>query len=152
MGFHCFSPARDLQEFISCYAHYSIDSREVPEGIRCVPTGSPAIALNRGAPFAVYNEVFPEGILQDGNLFVGQQKRFYTMVPTGFFHHFCILFTPTGAYRLFGQAMGGLTCRAAPLGVLLPFLADHPNQRLTNGISRSPRGLSPGWERCLEAG
>jgi AraC-like DNA-binding protein len=83
------------------------------------------MVFNRGGPFFVYNDTYPEGVQQQGTLIVGQQQRFYTMVPAGHFHHFSVLFTPTGLFRHFGLHIHTLLNNGAPLNACIPAFAEH---------------------------
>ncbi len=130
-----YSPSPPHRANIECYAYYSIDEDEIPcDGIRCVPTGCPALVFNGADEFYVYNETYPDGIRQHGNLIVGQQQRYYTMVPAGRFHHVSVLFTPVGLYNLFGIHIDCLVNNAAPLDAFIPSLAQQ-----THSIFHTPK-------------
>ncbi len=120
MYFQYYSPVPALENVVHRYAYYHSESDEVGGEIRFLPTGCSFILLNRGDPFAVHNGLYPQGIPQAGNILVGQQQRYYTVVPGRHYAQFTILLKPAGLHRLFGIPLDGLLNNAMPLEVCLP--------------------------------
>jgi AraC-like DNA-binding protein len=122
MHFRYYAPSPEFEAFVHRYAHFYTDRDEVGGEMRFLPAGRPIVTLSRGDPFTVFNALYPEGLAQSGNLVVGQQQRYYTIVPGPRFVHFTIMFKPTALYRLFGRAMDVMLNSGAPLERFLPSL------------------------------
>ena len=82
------------------YAYYNIEKDKKIDPIKFLPMGLPYIVFNLKDPFSIHKSNLNKGILEDGNLIVGQMVNYYYLVPQGTLTSLSVIFQPTGLYRL----------------------------------------------------
>lgn len=103
MDFRFLKPSPFIQAYIKQYIFYDIGKHYIPESIKFIPSGNPIMVFNLGDAFHIYNQQHRDGLLESGNIIVGQQDSYYLLSPGKRLTNFCIIFQPTGFYRLFNN-------------------------------------------------
>lgn len=103
MNFRFLKPSFFLQNYIKQYVFYDMTKNFIPESIKFIPSGNPFLVFNLGDDFHIYNQQHRDGLRESGNIIVGQQDSYYLLSPGKRLINFCIIFQPTGFYRLFNK-------------------------------------------------
>jgi AraC-like DNA-binding protein len=96
-----------------------MDEDFIPESIKFIPSGNPFLVFNLGDDFHIYNQQHREGLRESGNIIVGQQDSYYLLSPGKRLINFCIIFQPTGFYRLFKNSIGELINNSVTVELIL---------------------------------
>ena len=119
MNVKVFAPSPELKSYIKQYVYYNIEKQLIPRNLKFIPSGKSFMIFNFGDPFLIYNQAHCKWLLQTGNIIVGQQDAYYLLSPGKELIQFCIVFHPTGFYRLFNQTISELVNKSAPLEFLI---------------------------------
>jgi len=119
MKLHFFIPSPLLRDYIKQYVFYNIEKQSIPGKMKFIPSGNPFMVFNFGDAFKIYNQKHSDGLLETGNLIGGQQDSFYLLSPEGTLINLCIIFQPTGFYRLFNRSIKDIINTSAAVELLI---------------------------------
>jgi AraC-like DNA-binding protein len=119
MSLHFYKPSPRLHGYVKHYLYYQINGECFSQPIKFFPSGNPYIVFNFDAPFFIYNSSNIDGALQKGNIVVGQQESYYLLSPGRKWANFCVIFTPTGFYRLFGHSLNETINNSFPMEFMI---------------------------------
>jgi AraC-like DNA-binding protein len=109
MNLQYFESPPELKPYIKVYIYYRLDNASALDPIKFLPSGNPYIVFNLEDPFSIENSRHRNGLLEDGIFAVGQQEAYYLLKPGLKYANFCIIFQPTGLWRLFNIPVHEIT-------------------------------------------
>jgi len=118
MNFRFLKPSFFLQDYIKQYVFYDIDDFK-QESIKFIPSGNPFMVFNLSDDFHIFNHQHQDGLRESGNIIVGQQDSYYLLSPGKRIINFCIIFQPTGFYRLFNNNIREIINNSASVDLIL---------------------------------
>ena len=119
MIFRFLKPTSFLQQYIKQYIFYDLENQTIPDYLKFIPSGNPFMVFNFGDSFHICNHQHRDGLKEYGSIVVGQQDAYYLLCPGSRLIHFCIIFQPTGFYRLFSKELKDLINRSSSLELLV---------------------------------